>query len=191
MLGIDPNTGEHEIKTYSDARPVRQCIRVVNDRNTLVIKAEVEKLINVGFIYLVPLTEWVSNPIPMNKKQGTIHVCMDFSDLNKACPKDNFLTPFIDQFLDDFEGSEVFYFMDGFLGYNPIQIKPDDQHKMMFICPWGIFSYRKIPFGLKNVGATFQCTMTFTFHDLKHIFKSYLDDLISHSCKRVDHSTHL
>jgi hypothetical protein len=69
-------------------------------------------------------------PIPVNKKQGTIHVCMDFRDLNKACPKDNFPTPFIDQILDECTRSEVFSFMDGFSGYNQIQIKPEDQHPM-------------------------------------------------------------
>jgi hypothetical protein len=72
----------------------------------------VEKLLNAGFIYPVPLTEWVSNPIPMNKNQGTIHVCMDFRDLNKAYSKDNFPTPFIDQILDECTGNEVFSFMD-------------------------------------------------------------------------------
>jgi hypothetical protein len=80
----------------------------------------VDKLLNVGFIYLVPLTEWVSNNVPMNKKKGTIHVCMDFRDLNKACPKDNFLTPFIDHILYECVRSEGFYFMDGFSGYNQI-----------------------------------------------------------------------
>jgi hypothetical protein len=60
---------------------------------------------------------------------------MDFRDLNKACPKENFSTPFIDQILDECAGSEVFSFMDGFSSYNQIQIKPKDQHKMKFICP--------------------------------------------------------
>jgi hypothetical protein len=81
--------------------------------------------------------------------------------------------------------------MDGFLGYNQIQIKPEDQHKMAFICPWGTFTYRKMPFGLKNAGATFQRAMSFSFHDLKHIVEAYLDDLTSCSCKRMDHPTHL
>jgi hypothetical protein len=133
----------------------------------------------------------VSNPVPVNKKQGTIHVCMDFQDLNKACPKENFLTPFIDQILNECAGSKAFYFMDGFLGYNQIQIKLEDQHKTTFICPWGNFAYQKIPFGLKNIGATFQRAMNSSFHDLKNIVESYLDDLAAHSCKRVDHSTHL
>jgi hypothetical protein len=116
---------------------------------------------------------------------------MDFRDLNKACPKENFPTPFIDQIIDECVGSEIFSFMDGFSGYNQIQIKPKDQHKTTFICPWGTFAYQKMPFGLKNVGATFQWAMTFSFHDMKHIVEAYLDDLATHSHHRVDHLDHL
>jgi hypothetical protein len=151
----------------------------------------VEKLLNVGFIYPVFLTEWVSYLVPMNKKKGGIHVCMDFRELNKAFPKDNFPTPFIDQILDECVGSEVFSFMDEFSGYNQIQIKPEDQHKMEFTCPWGTFTYRKMYFGLKNVKPIFQRAMTFAFHTLKHIVEADLNDLPAHSCKRVNHSTHL
>jgi hypothetical protein len=81
--------------------------------------------------------------------------------------------------------------MDGFSGYNQIQIKPENQHKTTFICPWGTFAYHKMPFGLKNAGATFQRAMSFAFHDLKHIVEAYLDDLASCSRKRKDHPTHL
>jgi hypothetical protein len=104
--------------------------------------------------------------------------------LNKAYLKDNFPTPFIDQIVDECVGCEAFSFMDGFSGYNQIQIKLEDQQKIAFICPWGTFAYRKMPFGLKNVGATFQQAMSFAFHDLKHIVEAYLDDLVSRSCKR-------
>ena len=72
-----------------------------------------------------------------------------------AYPKDNFPTPFIDHILDECVGSEVFYFINGFSGYNQIQIKPDDQHKTTFICPLGTFAYQKMPFMLKNGGAMF------------------------------------
>ena len=99
--------------------------------------------------------------------------------------------PFIDQIIDACAGSEVFSFMDGFSRYNQIQIKLEDQHKIAFICPWGTFMYKKIPFGLKNVGATFQREMNFSFHDIKAIVKPYLDDLLAHSRKRIDHSDHL
>ena len=135
--------------------------------------------------------EWVSNPIPVDKKQGTIHVCTKFHDLNKAYHKDNYPTPFIDQIIDACAGSEVFSFMDGFSGYNHIQIKLEDQHKIDFICPWGTFAYKEIPFGLKNAWATFQWEMNFSFHDIKNIIKLYLDYLPAHSCKRRDHPDHL
>jgi hypothetical protein len=183
MSGINPKIVEHEITTYPDAKPVRQKLRLVNPKKEETIKIEVDKLLKAGFIYPIHLTKWVSNLVLVNKKQGTIRVCTDFCDLNKACPKDNFPTPFIDQIIDECDGCESFSFMDGFSGYNQIQIKLEDQHKMTFICPWGTFAYRKMPFGLKDVGATFQQAMSFAFHDLKHIVEAYLDDLASCSRK--------
>jgi hypothetical protein len=118
-------------------------------------------------------------------------MCIDYRDINKACPKDNFPTPFIDQIVDDCVGSEVFSLMDGFSRYNQINIFPEDQHKTAFIFPWGTFAYRKLPFGLKNVGATFQRAMSYAFHDINHIMQPYLDDLPAHSMHRVDHPIHL
>jgi hypothetical protein len=179
MSGIDPKIVEHEITTYPDAKLVRQKLRPVNPKKAAAIKVEVEKLLKANFIYPIHLTQWVSNPVPVNKKQVTIHVCTEFRDLNKACPKDKFPTPFIDQIIDECASCKAFSFMDGFLGYNQIQIKPKDQHKIAFICPWGTFVYRKIPFGLKNARATFQWAMSFAFHDLKHIVEAYLYDLPS------------
>ena len=82
-------------------------------------------MLKAGLIFLVPLTEWVSNPVPVDKKQGTIRACIDFRDLNKACPKDNYPTPFIDQIIDECAGNEIFSFIDGFFGYNHITIRPE------------------------------------------------------------------
>ena len=112
------------------------------------------------------MREWVSNVVPVNKKEGNIRVYIDFRYLNKACPKDNFPTPHIDQIIDNYDGSVIFSFMNGFLGYNQIEILPTDQHKIAFIFPWGTFAYRKLPFGLKNYGATFQCAMSYAFQDI-------------------------
>ena len=120
MPRIDPSIVKHEIRTYPDAKLVRQKLRPVNPRKAAAVKVEVEKLLKFGFIYLIALTEWVSNPVPVEKKQGTISICTDFHDLNKACPKDNYPTPFIDQIIDACAGSEVFSFMDGFSRYNNI-----------------------------------------------------------------------
>jgi hypothetical protein len=152
---IDLKIVELEITTYPDAKPIQKKLCPDNPRKATAIKTEVEKLLKVGFIYPIHLSQWVSNIVPVDKKQGTIHVCTDFCDLNKACPKDNYPSPFINQIIDECASCEAFSFMDGFLIYNQIQIKPEDQHKTTFICPLGTFAYRKMPFGLKNAGATF------------------------------------
>jgi hypothetical protein len=120
-----------------------------------------------GFIYPIPLTEWVSNIILVAKTKGTICVCVYYRDLNKACPKDNYPTPFINQIIDNCTNNIIFSFMDRFSGYNQIDILPADQHKTTFIFPWGTFAYQKLPFGLKNVGATFQWAMSYAFHSIK------------------------
>ena len=155
MSRIDPSIMVHEIKTYPMAKLVRQKLRQVHPQKATAIKVEIEKLLKAGFIYPIPLTEWVSNIVSVNKKQGTIRVCIDFRDLNKACPKDNFPTLHNDQIMDNYARSVIFSFMDGFSGYNQIEILPFDQHKTAFIFPWGTFAYNKLPFGLKNDGATF------------------------------------
>ena len=84
MPSIDPCIVEHEINTYTTAKPVRQRLHAVNPRRASTIKAMIEKLLKSGFIYPIPLTEWVSNPIPLDKKQGAIRICTDFHDLNHA-----------------------------------------------------------------------------------------------------------
>ena len=136
MSGIDPSIVVHEIKTYPVAKPVRQKLRQVHPRKATTIKEEIEKLLKAGFIYPVPLTEWVSNIVSVNKKKGTIRVCIDFRDLNRACPKDNFPTPYIDQIIDNCAISVIFSFMDGFSSYNQIEILPSNHHNIEFIFHW-------------------------------------------------------
>jgi hypothetical protein len=187
MPSLDPSIVEHRIDTWPDITPIRQKQRPLHPSKAAAIKAEIDKLRTVGFIYPISYTSWVSNPIPVDKKHGTIRVCTDFHDLNNACPKDNFPTPFIDQVIDDCAGHEALSFMDGFSGYNQIQIHPADQYKTAFITPWGTFAYRVMPFGLKNVDATFQRAMTYIFHDLVEIILAYLDDLTARSKKRTQH----
>jgi hypothetical protein len=110
---------------------------LVHPHKATAIKLEVKKIIKYGFIYYVALIDWASNLIPVNKKQGTIHVCVDYRDINQACPKDNFPTPFVDQIVNDFIGSEIFSLMDDFFGYNQINIYPVDQHKKHFYMSLG------------------------------------------------------
>jgi hypothetical protein len=135
MLCIDPDIVVHKIKMYPDTRPVRQRLRPIHPHKAVAIKLEVEKLLKGGFIYPVSLTNRVSNIVLVNKKQGMIHVYVDYRDINQSCPKDNFPIPFIGQIIDDCAGSEIFSLMDSFFGYNQINIFPTDQHKIDFICP--------------------------------------------------------
>jgi hypothetical protein len=93
--GIDPKIVSHEIKTYPEAKPIWKKLHPIHPQKSTVIKAQVEKILKESFIYLVPLTDWVSNIVPVTKKQGMIHVCIDYRDINRACPKDNYPTPFI------------------------------------------------------------------------------------------------
>ena len=128
MPGNDPSIVVHEIKTYPNAKPVRQRLRQIHPRKLATIKAEVEKLLRVGFMYPIPLTDWVSNIVLVNKKQGTIRICIDYRDINRACPKDNYPTPYIDQIIHDSTGSEMFSFMDGFSSHLLIALNPKRKH---------------------------------------------------------------
>ena len=114
MPGIDPSIIVYEIKTYPSEKPVRHKLHPVHPKKIAAIKAEVEKLLKSGFIYPVPLTEWVSNLILVDKKQGAIRVCVDYRDLNKDFPKEKYPMPFINQIIDNCAGSVIFSFMDGF-----------------------------------------------------------------------------
>jgi hypothetical protein len=116
---------------------------------------------------------------------------MNFHHMNKVFLEDNFPILFIDYIIKEFVGSKFFPLMDEFYGYNDIQIRPKDYHKITFICPWGTFTCNKMFFGLKHVGDTFQRAISFTFHDLNHIVEAYLDELTAFSWKKGDHPMHL
>jgi hypothetical protein len=115
-----------------------------------IVKEELQKLLNANFIYPISDSKWVSPLVIVPKKNGKWRICVDFRELNKETLRDYFPLPFIDQVLDTLSGKQYFSFLDGFSGYNQIQIAPEDQEKTTFTCPWGTFSYRVFPFGLCN-----------------------------------------
>jgi len=155
MSGIDPSIVINEIQTYLYIELVHQKFHPIHPRMVSTIKANVEKLLKVFFIYRVPLIDWVSNVVPIVNKKDIIRVCIDYRDINKAFSKENYPTPFIDHIIDNCARNKLFSFMDGLFGYNQINILLAYQHKTAFICPWGTFAYRKLPFGIKNVGTNF------------------------------------
>ena len=99
--------------------------------------------------------EWVANIVSVPKKDGKVRMCVDYRDLNRTSPKDNFLLPYIDTFVDNIAKNSLFSFMDGFSGYNQIWMVPRDCEKTTFVTMWGTFCYKVMPFSLKNVGATY------------------------------------
>ena len=156
------------------------------------IKAEIEKLLRAGFIKPIEHPTWLANVVPVRKKNGQIRVCVDFRDLNKACPKDDFPLPNIDMLVDGTAGHELFSFMDGFSGYNQIKMAIGDAECTAFRTPVGNFYYTVMPFGLKNAGATYQRAMTTVFHDMMHDFmEDYVDDIVVKSRRAPDHLVHL
>ena len=160
-----------------------------------VVKKEIIKWLDVGIIYPISDSKWVS-PIQCVPKKGGItvvpnqddelipsktitgwRVCMDYRKLNKATRKDHFPLPFIDQMLDKLAGQEYYCFLDGYSGYNQIAIHPDDQEKTTFTCPYGTFAFRRMPFGLCNAPGTFQRCMMAIFSDmLEEGMEIFMDD---------------
>ena len=137
---------------------------------------------------MVECPEWLANVVLVPKKDGKVRVYVDFQDLNKASPKDDFSLPHIDMLLDSTTGHSMLSFMDGFSGYNQIMMALKDMEKTSYITEWGTYCYRVMPFGLKNVGATYQRATTTLFHDMIHRdVEVYVDDMIVKSRDRVDH----
>ncbi|RVW84878.1 Retrovirus-related Pol polyprotein from transposon opus [Vitis vinifera] len=137
---------------------------------------------------MVEYPEWLANVVPVPKKDSKVRVCVDFRDLNKASPKDDFPLPHIDMLVDSTAGHSMLSFMDGFSRYNQILMAPEDMEKTSFITEWGTYCYRVMPFGLKNVGATYQRAATALFHDMMHRdVEVYVDDMIVKSRGRSDH----
>lgn len=115
-------------------------------------------------------------------------MCVDYRDLNRACPKDNFSLPNIDLIVDNAADHPLKSFVDGFAGYNQIKMHPGHQDKKTFITPWGTYCYTERPFGLKNARATYQRAATTIFHDIIHSqVEVYVDDMIIESKKKEGH----
>jgi hypothetical protein len=165
MPGIDPNDIIHCLNTSQEVSPVKQKRRKFAPERNLAIAEEVEKLLKARFIREVYYPDWLANVVLVKKSNGKWRMCIDFTDLNKACPKDSFPLPRIDALVDSTVGHGLLSFMDTFSGYNQIRMHPADQEKTAFITDQGIYCYQVMPFGLKNVGATFQRLMNKMFRE--------------------------
>uniref|UniRef100_A0A2N9I011 Integrase catalytic domain-containing protein n=1 Tax=Fagus sylvatica TaxID=28930 RepID=A0A2N9I011_FAGSY len=186
MPGLDTDIVVHKIPLKPECKPVKQALRRMKPEVILKIKEEVEKQLKAGFLSTVTYSDWVANIVPVPKKDGKVRMCVDYRDLNRASPKDNFPLPHIDTLVDNTATNVVFSFMDGFSGYNQIKMAEEDKSKTAFVTHWGTFVYDVMPFGLKNAGATYQRAMVTLFHDMiHHEIEVYVDDMIAKSRNRT------
>ncbi|KAL5561391.1 hypothetical protein UlMin_031138 [Ulmus minor] len=156
MPGIDPKVIVHRLNIDPSFRPVKQKRRTFNAERYMAINTEVDKLLKADFIREANYPEWIANVVLVKKANGNWRVCVDFTDLNKACPKDSFPLPRIDQLVDATAGHELLSFMDAYSGYNQIRMHQPDQEHTAFLTDQGLYCYKVMPFGLKNAGATYQ-----------------------------------
>ena len=134
MPGIDTNIVQHCIPIDPTMKLVKQKLRRMKPKWTLKVKEKVEKQYNAGFLRVVNYLEWLANVVPV-PKDGKVRMCVDFWDLNKASPKDDFPLPHNDILVDNTSGHALLAFMDGFSGYNQIKMASKEMEKTSFITP--------------------------------------------------------
>ena len=195
IKGISPALCMHHIYLEEHAKSSREMQRRLNPNMKEVVRTEVLKLLDVGIIYPISDSTWVSPVQVVPKKSGITvvkndnnelvptrmttgwRVCIDYRKLNSVTRKDHFPLPFIDQMLERLAGHSYYCFLDGYSGYNQIPIAPEDQEKTTFTCPFGTYAYRRMPFGLCNAPATFQrCTMRIFSDMVERFLEIFMDD---------------
>jgi len=188
MPGIDLNFICHQLNVYPNARPIIQRTRRSALHHTKIVAEEVGNLLEVGAIREVHYPKWISNIVVVPKKNGKWRVYVDYKTVNKACPKDSFRLPRIDQLVGLTAGHNRLSFLDAYRGYHQIAMYEPDQEVTSFTMPRGLYCYKVMPFGLKNAGATFQRMVTKMFEPLLgRTMEAYINDMVVKSKDEKDH----
>jgi hypothetical protein len=156
MPGIPREVTEHSLDIIPHSRAVQQWLRRFDEERHRAIGVELRKLLKARFIKEVFHPTWLTNPVLVKKKKGKWRMCVDYTSLNKACPKVPFSLPQIDQIVDSTARCELLCFLDAYSGYHQIKMKESDQLATSFITPFGMFCYVTMLFDLRNAGATYQ-----------------------------------
>ncbi|KAJ0566634.1 putative nucleotidyltransferase, Ribonuclease H [Helianthus annuus] len=179
ITGIPRDIAEHELRIPPDVKPVVQKKRSLAPERSLAACQEVEKLVSTDILREVKYQSWVANPVMVKKPDNSWRMCIDFKDLNKACPKDCYPLPEIDLKVDSLTGYPFKCFLDAYKGYYQILMKEEDEENTAFHTDKGIFCYKKMPFGLKNTGATYQRLVDKAFaNQIGKNMEAYVDDLV-------------
>ena len=190
--GVDPSFICHHLNVNPSIIPRKQPPRCLSKEHSDAVKDKVMKLKQAGAIKEVFYHEWLANTVVVKKKTGKWRVCVDYIDLNKACSKDPFSMPRIDQLMNAIVGHPRMSFLDAFQGYHQIPLALDVQKMTPFVTPVGNYHYKVMPFGLKNAGATYQRMMTRVFEpQLRKTIEIYIDDMVVKSKAESKHVSDL
>jgi hypothetical protein len=149
---------------------------------------EVKRLLSAGVIREVKYPEWLANTVKVKKANDKWRMCIDFTDLNKACPKDEFPLPRIDTLVDAAASSELMSLLDCYSDYHQIWMKKEDEPKTSFITPSGTYCYLRMPEGLKNAVESFSRMTAKVLHSqIGRNVLTYVDDIIVKSTKQENH----
>jgi len=168
---------QHKIELLPNVKPIRTKQRRWNPKYTIMVKEELDKLLEVRFIRHVETTEWISHVVLALKKNGKLRLCIKYKALNKVTKKDRYPLPFCEEILEEVAWHEMYTFRDGYRGYHQVKIAPKDQLKTTFTTPWGTFYYTIMSFGLCNAPGTFQRLMNKVFEPFLRLFlRVFIDD---------------
>ncbi|GAU45897.1 hypothetical protein TSUD_24990 [Trifolium subterraneum] len=192
MSGIDPEVACHQLTIDPRASVVVQRRRKQSPEKAEAARKAVKYLLEANFIAEAQYTTWLSNVVLVKKSNGKWRMCVDYTDLNRACPKDASPLPNIDKLVDNSSGFKLLSFMDAYSGYNQIKMAEIDKKKTTFMTETGNYYYNVMSFGLKNAGATYQRMMNKVFHnEIGDMLEVYMDDMIVKSEEEIDHTVHL
>jgi hypothetical protein len=185
MPGIPRKVIEHRLKINPDARPVSQKPRRQSVEWQDFIWKEVRKLLDAGFIEEVHHPIWLANPVIVPKANGKLWMCIDYTSLNKACPKDPYPLPRIDQIVDCTSGCDLLSFLDAYSSFHQIQMSREDRKHTAFVTVDGLYGYVVMSYSLKNALPTFVRAMSKTFGDLiRDKVEVYIDDIVVKTKRR-------
>jgi hypothetical protein len=179
MPGIPREVIEHHLKISPDAKPVSQKPRRQSVERQDFIRKEVRKLLDAGFIEEVHHPVWLANPVIIPKSNGKLRMCIDYTSLNKACPKDPYPLPRIDQIVDSTSRCDLLSFLDAYSGFHQIQMSREDMKHTAFVIVDELYCYVVMSYGLKNALPKFVRAMSKTFGDLiRDKVEVYIDDIV-------------
>jgi hypothetical protein len=188
LCGVNRDVIEHSLNVDPSFRPRKQRLRKMFNDKAEGARNEVKRLLSAGVIKEVTYPEWLANTFMVKKANGKWRMCIDFTYLNKACPKDEFPLPRIDSLVDAAASSELMSLLDCYSGYHQIWMKKEDEPKTSFITPSGTYCYLRMPEGLKNAGESFNRMTAKVLHSqIGRNVLTYVDDIIVKSTNQEDH----